>query len=226
MSSIIILSVALPIVIVVIVLLGLKKAGAFGPSKAKRELANQLVATGEKARATIMAVQPTGMVVNEINIQCRITFQIQPLRGGQPFMGEKKSLISQVAMPRIGDVWPCWFNPTDPTEFAVGQPTAITPEQIQLFHEFGIRHPMDNMAPQGYPQQGYVQQGYPQQGYPQQGYPQQGYPQQGYPQQPYPPQPYPPQGYPQPGYPQAGYAPQPQAYPQQGYPPQPYPPQQ
>lgn len=206
MSTFVILPIVISVVVVVIVIGTLKKSGAFGMSKEKRQLAAQLMATGEKARATIMAVRPTGMVVNDINIQCVLQFQIQPLRGGQPFLGEKKSLISQVAMPRIGDVWPCWFDPSDPTKFAVGQPTAITPEQIQLFREFGIPHPFDQQ-----------QQGYPQQGYPQQGYPQQGYPQQGYPQQ-------------QPGYaPQPGYPPQQPGYaqPQPGYPQQPgYPPQQ
>jgi hypothetical protein len=145
-----------------------------------------LIATGEKARATILTIQPTGTVVNNINIQCRLQFRIEPLRGGQPFQGEKKSLIPQTAMPRIGDVWPCWFNPANPAEFAVGQPTQITPEQVALFHEFGIRHPLDQQQ-QYNPQQQYPQQqGYPQQ--PQQGYPQQqpGYPPQapGYPQQP------------------------------------------
>jgi len=158
---------------------------------------------GERARATLMAVRPTGMVVNDINIQCVLRFHIEPLRGGQPFEGEKKVLISQAAMPRIGDVWPCWFDPSDPSKFAVGQPNEITPEQIQLFREFGIPHPMDN--------QGYAQQ-YPQQGYPQQGYPQQPYPQPGYAQ----PQPgYPQQSYPQPGFPQQQPSPQ-----QPGYPPQ------
>ncbi|MCU1400940.1 MAG: hypothetical protein JWN62_4049 [Acidimicrobiales bacterium] len=182
----VILPIVISVVVIVIVVVSLKSSGAFGPSKAKRELAQQLIATGEKARATILAIQPTGTVVNNINIQCRLQFRIEPLRGGQPFAGEKKSLIPQTSMPRIGDVWPCWFNPANPAEFAVGQPTQITPEQIALFHEFGIRHPLD---PQQQYQQQYQQQ--PQQGYPQQGYPQQGYPQQGYPQQSqpgYPPQ--------------------------------------
>ena len=141
MSGVIIASIAIPIAIVVVVLFSLRSSGAFGMTKAKREMAQQLIATGEKARATIMAVRPTGMVVNEINVQCVIAFQIQPLRGGPPFYGEKKSLISQVAMPRLGDVWPCWFDPSDPSKFAVGQPTEITPQQVALYQEFGIPHP-------------------------------------------------------------------------------------
>lgn len=180
----VILPIVISVVVLVVVLGAVKKSGAFGPSKAKRELAQQLIATGEKGRAMILSVQPTGMVVNNINVQCVLRFRIEPLRGGQPFEGEKKSLISQVMMPRIGDVWPCWFNSSDHTQFAVGQPSQITPEQVALFHEFGIPHPLD-VGNQQYQQ--YQQAGYPQQpGYQQPGYPQQlGYaPQAGYPQQP------------------------------------------
>ena len=196
MTAVVILPIAITVVVLVVVLTSLRKSGAFGMSKAKRELAGELMATGEKGRATIIAIRPTGMVVNNINVQCVLHFRIEPIRGGQPFDGEKKSLLSQVAMPRIGDIWPCWYDAMDHTKFAVGQPTEITPQQIQLFHEFGIRHPMDQQQA-AYPQQqqpGYPQQQYPQQqpGYPQQQYPQQqqpGYPQQqpGYPQQQQPP---------------------------------------
>ena len=143
MNMLVILPIVISVIVVVVVLMVFKKSGAFGPSKAKRELAAQLVATGEKGRAMVMSVQPTGVVVNNINVQCILKFRIEPLRGGQPFEGEKKSLISQVAMPRIGDVWPCWFNPSDHTQFAVGQPNEITPEQIALYREFGIPHPLD-----------------------------------------------------------------------------------
>lgn len=204
MTAVVILPIAITVVVLVVVLTSLRKSGAFGMSKAKRELAGQLMATGEKGRATIIAIRPTGMVVNNINVQCVLHFRIEPLRGGQPFDGEKKCLLSEVAMPRIGDTWPCWYDPMDHTKFAVGQPTEITPQQIQLFHEFGIRHPMDQQ--QQYPQQ--QQPGYPQQQYPQQQYPQQqpGYPQQQYPQQ-------------QPGYPQQQYPQQQPGYPQQQQPP-------
>ena len=134
-------------VVLVVTLVVLRSSGAFGMSKAKRNQAQQLFQTGRKARATIMAVQPTGMVVNNINIQCLVYFRLQPLDGGPPFDAQKKMLISQTAMPRIGDTWPSWFDPMDPTQFAVGQPTAITPEQVALFREFGIPHPYDRPVP-------------------------------------------------------------------------------
>jgi hypothetical protein len=163
-------SVVFTVLVIVFVLAMFKKSGAFGPSKAKREQAANLVATGHKGRALILSIQPTGTVVNNINIQCRIHFRIEPLQGGAPFDGEKTTLIPQTSMPRIGDIWPCWYDPMDRTQFAVGQANAITPDQIALFREFGIPHPLDQQFQQA--------QQY-----------QQPYPPQYQPQQPYPPQP-------------------------------------
>jgi hypothetical protein len=116
---------------------------AFGMSPEKQAQAQNLVATGSKARAMIVQVQPTGMVVNMINIQCLVDFQITPLVGGQAFNVQKKMMINQTAMPRVGDVWPCWYNPANPSEFAVGMPDGASQEQIPVFREFGIPHPLD-----------------------------------------------------------------------------------
>jgi hypothetical protein len=138
---IIALSVLLPLVITVVVLKGV--GNAFGGSKEQQAKAQNLVATGSKARAMILQVQPTGMVVNMINIQCLVDFQLTPLVGGAPFNGQKKMMINQTAMPRVGDVWPCWYNPADPSEFAVGMPDGASQEQIPVFREFGIPHPLD-----------------------------------------------------------------------------------
>ena len=138
---IIVLSVLLPLIITFVVLKNVRSA--FGMSPEKQAQAQNLVATGQKARAMILKVQPTGMIVNEINIQCLVDFQLTPLSGGAPFNGQKKMMINQTQMPRVGDVWPCWYNPANPTEFAVGMPDGASPEQIPVFREFGIPHPLD-----------------------------------------------------------------------------------
>ncbi len=138
---IVVLSVAIPLIITVVVLKNVRSA--FGGSKEDQAKAQNLVATGSKARAMILQVQPTGMVVNMINIQCLVTFQLEPLAGGAPFNGQKKMMINQTQMPRVGDVWPCWYNPANPTEFAVGMPDGASPDQIPVFREFGIPHPLD-----------------------------------------------------------------------------------
>lgn len=135
-AIIVVVSVALPLYMI-------RKSGALGPSKAKRELASRLVQTGHQARAMILSIRPTGMVVNNINIQCVVRFRLDPLHGGMPFEGDKTMLIAQTSMPRVGDVWPSWYDPTDRTQFAVGQPESINAEQIATFREFGIPHPLD-----------------------------------------------------------------------------------
>jgi hypothetical protein len=106
--------------------------------------ATQLTQTGRKARATLLRVDPTGMIVNHINIQCWVTFRLQPLDGGPITEGRKKMLINQTQMPRAGDVWPAWIDPSDPQTFAVGMPQGADPAQIPMFREFGIPHPLDN----------------------------------------------------------------------------------
>lgn len=138
---IVVLSVLVPLVITVVVLKNVRSAFVMSPEKQAK--AQNLVATGSKARARILRVTPTGMIVNEINIQCLVDFQLEPIHGGSPFPGQKKMMINQTQMPRVGDVWPCWYNAADPTEFAVGMPDGASPEQIPVFREFGIPHPLD-----------------------------------------------------------------------------------
>jgi hypothetical protein len=142
-TGIIFASVGFSILVVIIVMMSLKKSGAFGMSKKQQQQALQLTQNGTKARAWIMAIQPTGTVVNMINIQCDVAFRLDPIHGGQPFDVQKRMLLAQTSMPRIGECWPAWFNPANPSEFAVGQPNAMTPETVATFREFGIPTPFD-----------------------------------------------------------------------------------
>jgi hypothetical protein len=72
-----------------------------------------------------------------------VDFQLEPLAGAPPFMAQKKMMINQTQMPRVGDVWPSWYDAADPTQFVVGMPDGASPEQIPIFREFGIPHPLD-----------------------------------------------------------------------------------
>jgi len=91
----------------------------------------------------IVAVQPTGMVVNNIYVRSVVHFRLEPLDGSLPFESSKTIMLAQTNMPRVGDVWPAWYDPTNPTEIAVGQIEALTSDQIPMFREFGIPHPLD-----------------------------------------------------------------------------------
>lgn len=143
MSSMLLVSLAIPVLIAVVVIVGLRRSGAFGLSGAKKEQAAALVQSGRKARAKILRIDPTGVIINHINIQCNVTFQLEPLDGGPPFNQQKKIVIPQTQMPRVGDVWPSWYEATDPSIFAIGMPDGAQPEQVPLFREFGIPHPLD-----------------------------------------------------------------------------------
>ena len=132
------------VVILLFVRRTLKGTGLIGNgSKEKKEENARLMQTGRKAKAIVMSAQPTGVIVNSIYIQTILGFEIRPLDGGPGFSAQKKAMVSQLAMPRMGDAWPCWFDPADHTHFAVAQPVALTNEQAALWREFGIPHPMD-----------------------------------------------------------------------------------
>ena len=141
--GIVVFTIVVALAIAIPVLMKARKA--FGPSKKDQETIRQLMATGRKARATIMAVTPTGMIVNHINIGCRVDFRMDPLDGSPAFGASKEMFLPQTNMPRMGDMWPAWYDAADPTTFAVGQPGPPTPEQLAIFAEFGIPHPL---APQ------------------------------------------------------------------------------
>ncbi len=129
--------------VVTVGLIWLIRRSMFGQSRAKQQQAAQLQATGAKARAMITAVQPTGMVVNHIYLRSVVRFRLEPLDGSPPFDTEKTMMLAQTNMPQIGDLWPAWYDPASPQECAVAQVNALTPDQIPMFREFGIPHPLD-----------------------------------------------------------------------------------
>lgn len=116
-----------------------------GMAKKKQADADRLMATGGKARATVTGVKPTGVIVNHINIQCVMTFRMEPLGGAPAFDAEKKSLVNQAQMPRVGDQWPAFYNLADPTDFVTVPPFAGTQQEITLYGEFGIPHPLGDL---------------------------------------------------------------------------------
>jgi hypothetical protein len=83
---------------------------AFG--KKKREKAQALFETGSKGIGVLLAVQDTGTTIND-NPRIRMRFRIEPLDGAAPFEGEKTKTVSRVEIPRAGDRFPVWYDPTD-----------------------------------------------------------------------------------------------------------------
>lgn len=111
-------------------------------SRSEQAVAAELTRSGLKARAQIVALTPTGTVVNETCFRTVVRFEITPLDGTPRFDGEKKMLIDQTVRPLIGDVWPCWYDRMDRKVFAVGQPTGDARDQVAILGEFGIANPL------------------------------------------------------------------------------------
>lgn len=88
---------------------------AFG--KRKREKAENLLATGSKGIGVVLNVQDTGMTMND-NPRIKMTFRIEPLDGSPPFEAEKTKVVSRVQIPRAGDRYPVWYDPTDAESWA------------------------------------------------------------------------------------------------------------
>ncbi len=103
----------------------------------------QLQATGGRARATLTTIQPTGLTVNNFNVQCTVGFWLVPLDGTEAFEGSKKMFFLETQFPNQGDTWPAWYDLMDHSLFAVGSPEKLDPQQIPLYREFGIQHPLD-----------------------------------------------------------------------------------
>lgn len=116
---------------------------AISPSKKDEELVRLLMERGSKARATVTSCVPTGITVNNHNVQVDVGFSLEPLDGGERIPASKKMYLFRTQFPRSGDVWPGWFDPQDPSVFAVAAPLELDAAQIPMYREFGIDHPLD-----------------------------------------------------------------------------------
>jgi len=103
----------------------------------------QLKATGGRARATLTTIQPAGLTVDNVNVQCHVGFWLVPLDGSEPFEGTKTMFFVKTQLPDQGDTWPAWYDLVDRSVFAVLAPTKLEPNQIPMYRDFGIQHPLD-----------------------------------------------------------------------------------
>jgi hypothetical protein len=77
----------------------------FGNKKKK------ILAGGTQAQAVVSGVQDTGVTINE-NPRVKLTLQVQP-EGGMPFEVTKKTTVSRVSIPRVGDQFVVRYDPAD-----------------------------------------------------------------------------------------------------------------
>ena len=84
--------------------------GLFG--KSKKEKAADLMATGSKGVGTVVSVRDTGMTIND-NPRIEMVFRVEPLDGSAALDLTKKTTVSRVEIPRQGDRYPVWYDPSD-----------------------------------------------------------------------------------------------------------------
>jgi membrane protein implicated in regulation of membrane protease activity len=92
----------------------LRRAGA-----AKQAMAGELMRSGVKGIGTIVEVRDTGTTIND-NPRIVIRMRIEPLDGSAPVERAKKATVSRVAVPRVGERYPAWFDRADPAKWMFG----------------------------------------------------------------------------------------------------------
>jgi hypothetical protein len=89
---------------------------AFG--RGKKEKAANLFQTGSRAVGVLLSVHDTGVTINELDLRVRMDFRIEPLDGSPPFEASKTSTVSRAQIPRGGDRYPVFYDPTDQESWA------------------------------------------------------------------------------------------------------------
>lgn len=118
--------------------------------KRKADDAAWLIANGRQGIGRIASVQDTGVTVND-NPRVRLTMQVQPTDGSPPVTLEKTLVVSRVAVPRVGESFPVWFDPARPSRWAFGTDLqASAPAAVQALFALASG-PMSASARAGIP---------------------------------------------------------------------------
>jgi hypothetical protein len=100
-------------------------------ARAKEAQAMRLVATGSKGVGTITDVRDTGVTING-NPRVEIVMHIEPVDGGAAIERKKTATVSRVAVPRVGERYPVWYDPQDEENWAFGTDMdASAPPDVQ-----------------------------------------------------------------------------------------------
>jgi hypothetical protein len=107
----------------------------------------RILAEGTQARAFVTGVEDTGMTIND-NPRVKLTLQVQP-EGQMPFEATKKTTVSRVAVPRIGDQFMVRYDAADPdsVEFdAAAAQEANADAEAKLAEAVAAAPPSDLLA--------------------------------------------------------------------------------
>ncbi len=79
----------------------------------------QIRLTGTKAKATVLKIEDTGMLLNH-NPVVNLTVRVSP-ESGEAFEKTFQTVVSKIAIPRINDLISISYNPSNPEEIALDQ---------------------------------------------------------------------------------------------------------
>lgn len=85
----------------------------------KQEQAKRLIETGSRGIGTVIEVNDTGVTIND-DPRVEIVVRIEPLGGGAGVERRKKSVVPRVAIPRVGDRYPAFYDPADASAWIMG----------------------------------------------------------------------------------------------------------
>lgn len=80
--------------------------------------AERIRQNGASAKATVLAIQDTGMLLN-YNPVVLLTLEVRP-NIGVSYKTTVKTPVSKIAIPRIGDELPVKYDPADKTKVVLG----------------------------------------------------------------------------------------------------------
>jgi hypothetical protein len=81
------------------------------------QMAQMLAQSGMDGTAEVLSIEDTGALVN-FNPVVKLTLKVTPLYGGE-FDTSGQSMVSKIAIPRVGDKIKIKYNPADSTQFVV-----------------------------------------------------------------------------------------------------------
>jgi len=91
----------------------------------KRLRATRLLSQGQEAIGTVLSIEDTGVTVNQ-NPRVRMRFRIEPNDGiTPPWEAVKTATVSRVQLPRVGDRYPVWFDPSNRDQWMFARDDAL-----------------------------------------------------------------------------------------------------
>ncbi len=85
----------------------------------KQAQAKRLTESGTRGVGTVQQVNDTGVTIND-NPRVEIVVRVAPVDGGAAVERRKKVVVPRVAIPRVGERYPVWYDPADPGDWVMG----------------------------------------------------------------------------------------------------------